>query len=119
MSVEQAKAFWEVVTSDTSIGESLVGKIKGSNPSSPEINYDAVVAIAKDASFGFTVDEFLEAIYGHAGQSPWDIADIWVDEASNFIYAVDFIAADNLVDEDSAKQNSTWSPRSFSDGAVW
>lgn len=118
VTLEQAKAFWEVVTSNTILGQKLVEKIKCSNPFSPEINFVAVVDIAKEAGFRFTVDEVFEVIYGSEGQRPWDNDDIWFDEAASFVYASGSIAFDITVNKDVAIKSNI-PPLDFFDGCVW
>lgn len=119
MSVAQAKAFCEVVTSNTILGNSLVEKIRALNPSPSEIEDNAVVAIAKEAIFSFTADDFHDAVYGPAGKGPWDLADIWVDEAIDFIYADNFISNDKLVAVDEPNRNSGWTLGSHTDDCTW
>jgi len=117
MSLAQAKAFWEVVTSDTILGKSLVEKLRASNSSPPEIDDDAFLAIANEAGFIFTADDFCEAIYGPKGQRPWDLADVWVDEVSNFIYSADFALDDNSDIQDAPHPN--YKLRRLADGFEW
>lgn len=117
MSLAQAKAFWEVVTSDTILGKSLVEKFRASNSSPPEIDDNAVVAIANGAGFIFTADDFCEAIYGPKGQRPWDLADVWVDEVSSFIYSADFALDDNSDIQDAPQPS--YKLRRLADGCDW
>jgi hypothetical protein len=94
-----------VVTSNTILGKSLAEKLRASNPSPPEIDYNAFVAHSRKAGFRFTADDFCDATYGPAGQRLWGLADEWVDEVSNFLYSADFALDDNPDIQDAAQPN--------------